>query len=315
MRREPSPFFTGVRNAALPALAFWGFVAWGCRACMVLACLVAPAAAQGPAKPVGAYGPQGAPGWVTFGTLASSVGAAELEAARARSVATGFAWIVQAGFDVAPHVYAEGPAREMRARFEAAGLWPHVIAVTWGEEWYERCHGGEFAAAYGVAGPTCASGVYDWMSAQHEALARVTAKPVLWVTHVADRQWRRVPSHTSYVAVDAYPADGQPWADHLPTLLHSEGGTDLPLVVVPRWFRTTGPAQGAGWAATSAAPTAWAEGYAALLRRPRWVAMLGFLWASRPWADLTGLADMPDTRAAVERALLGLRTPEVLGGR
>lgn len=276
----------------------------GVRGVLALVCLLVAAMAHAQPKPVGAYGPHGSlPSWISFGTLAAHAPDGQLAEAAARSRATGFLWIVQAGFDVPPHVYAEAPARAMRARFEAAGLWPYVVAVTWGEEWYERCAGGEFSATYGVSGPACVFGVYDWMSAQHEALARVTGKPVMWVTHVADRLWRRVPSHTSYVAIDAYPTDGQAWGDLLPTLLHSEGGTDLPLVIIPRWYQTTGPVQGDRWRETSASPERWADGYAALLARPRWVAMLGFLWASRPWADLVGLEDMPDAQRAVARSL------------
>ena len=73
---------------------------------------------------------------------------------------------------------------------------------------------------------------------------------------------------------------------------------------IARWCKATGPAQGVRWRETSVDPTDnWAAGYAWLLARPAWVALIGFLWESRPGADLVGLQDMPQARAAVERAL------------
>ena len=91
-----------------------------------------------------------------------------------------------------------------------------------------------------------------------------------------------------------------------PALLAAERHTALPLFVIPRWFRTSGPAQGLGWSWMSAPPSRETlEGYAQILARPRWIAMVGFTGRSRPWADLVGLMDMPATLAAVEQIVRG----------
>ncbi|MEZ5421122.1 MAG: hypothetical protein R2708_27810 [Vicinamibacterales bacterium] len=264
-------------------------------------------------KLVGAYSPQGAPSWVTCGTIASFASDHELAAAAARSRATGFQWVLQVGFDVDPTRAAGPVAAAARARCEAAGLWPHVVAVIYGEEWLEKLHGGAFRG-YGLPMGTDAevldsvNTVRRWMGEQHKAVRLATLKPVVWVTNRAEtsmeagvRAWRPIPDWTSAVALDAYVWDGQTFRDDVaPVLARAETTTDLPLVLIPQWFRGTGPQHRAWLTGPSASDV---ESYTAWFRRDRWVAMLGFLWASRPWQDLRGLEDMPDLRTAVERSL------------
>lgn len=139
---------------------------------------------------------------------------------------------------------------------------------------------------------------------QHARARAATGKPVIWVT-TAVHVTRPVPANTDYVALDPYPRDGTRFADVAePILLHAEVATHLPLVLIPRWFSTAGPFQGDEWRTFASAPTQdMVDGYARIFARPRWVAMVGFLWQSRPTADLVGLADMPHVRAMVERAL------------
>lgn len=256
------------------------------------------------ASPVCAFSPEGAPAWITCGSLDADASDAALRDAAARSRATGFTWVLQIGHHVAPHLPAGPVAARARQRAEAAGLWPHVAAVTYGEEWHERCFFGEFAA-YGLTAnaPECPAQVVGWMSQQHAAVKAATDKPIVWITHFV-HPTRPVPAHTAYVALDPYPTDDQDFAFVEWLLALSADSTDLPLVIIPRWFQATGPFQGRRWQDASRPPSqAVIDGYARWARHPRVVALWGFLWASRPYADLVGLADMPATRAAVERSL------------
>lgn len=255
-------------------------------------------------KPIGAFSPDGAPAWVTFGGLNAGASDAELRAAAGRSRATGFQWVLQIGYGVPAETDAGGVAALARSRAEAAGVWPYVLAVTYGEEWHERCLAGEFAYLGLTAWhPECGSQVVAWMSRQHEAVKAATDRPVVWITGVV-HPTRAVPAFTDYVAVDSYPQDGQGFDAVSPVFLDAERYTALPLVIIPRWFKATGPKQGPHWQQGSQDPRVeWMDQYAALLRRPRWVAMWGFLGADRPQADLVGLWSMPAVRAAVAHSL------------
>lgn len=256
-------------------------------------------------KPVGAYSPEGAPAWVTFGTIPSWADDAAVRRAVAQSAATGFKWIVQFGFDVSADTSVSAVAPAQKARLERLGLWPHVVAVDWSEEWYERCLGGEFFERFHIpaGSPLCGPAIESWLGAQHASLKRITGKPVIWVTGMVV-PGRLVPANTDYVAVDYYPQDGQPIEAIAPVVLAAEQHTTLPLIIVARWFRNTGPYQGPSWnSGDEEPPASWADGYATVLARPRWFAMIGFLWNSRPWAELVGLADMPTFQAAVKRSL------------
>lgn len=237
--------------------------------------------------------------------LDASAPYAELIAAAERSRLTGFTWVLQIGH----HEPAEAPAGPIaalaRTRAEAAGLWPYVIGVTYGEEWHERCRAGKFAYLGLTEGhPACGSIVYDYLSRQIAAVDAVTGGlPVLWITHLV-YPGAPVPVGVDYVGLDPYPVDGESWQDFEPLLLISEHWTPLPLVLVPRWFRATGPFQGEDWRKAKRPVSAEIiDGYARFAARPSVVAVLGFLWASRPYADLVGLADLPSTRAAVARSL------------
>lgn len=276
----------------------------------VLACALVAAPAEAQPKPVGAFSPDGSsPDWVTFGSIQASETDATLTAAAKRSRATGFQWILHLGYDVAPHVPAGPVAAASRARLERLGLWPHIAAVNYGEEYYEALWSGSYAN-YGLSTATDAGAwaavrvVRDWMAIQQTAVAVVTGKPVIWITTLVNNEtrwgpwyYRPVPAGAGMVAVDAYQL---PWQDFdrdvLPILLHAETQTALPLVVIPQWF------SGQGWARPTRLAT---ERYAEILRRPRWVAMWGFLWASRPWSGLVGLDALPDVLAEVWSSLGG----------
>lgn len=270
--------------------------------CVLVTLLAAAPAAQ--PKPVGAFSPDGAPAWVTFGSLADWESDAVLASARARCLSTGFRWIVHVGYAESP-VLPIGPhAERVKARFDAAGLSPCVVGMTIGEEWYEHWEAGSFARyglPAGVAEADAVSIIHHWLGRQQRAAFAATGWPAIWVSSWVHTS-RPVPDGTQYVALDAYRNDGETWAASVARrIADAEAATSLPLVLIPRWFRSTGPAQGRGW---RQAPTAAdMDAYAAVLRRPRWVAMWGFLWQSRPGADLVGLADMPDARVWVERSL------------
>lgn len=257
------------------------------------------------AKPIGAFSPTGAPGWISFGSIPSHAPDADLLAARDRSRATGFRWIVQLGFDC-PATTPAGPvAAAARARLEALGLWPWVVALTWGEEWYERWYADEFAPlGLPASAPNGLAVIQDWSGHQHRAIQRATGKPVIWLTGLVHGP-RAVPAGTDFVALDAYPPDGQTFAASvLPAYQMTAAATALPIVAIPRWFKSTGPFQGPLWHTSAREPSADAiAGYAAITAHPRVVAVWGFLWESRPYAELVGLADMPATAAAIATSL------------
>lgn len=257
-----------------------------------------------PLKPVGAFGPADAPAWVSFGALPDWASDADLIAARARCQASGFRWIVQLGY-AQPLNLAIGPhAAQVRARFDTLGLSPCVVAMTIWEEWYEHWGLNEYAA-YGLPATVPESVaipvIHAWAGEQHRQARAATGWPVIWLTTWASSQ-RPVPAWTDYVALDTYTACGGTWLTSVgPAVLAAEQATAVPLIRVPQWFQATGPAQDASWACGPPADApAWE---AAVLARPRWVALWGFLWQSRPWADLLGLADLPILRAHVESAL------------
>lgn len=256
-------------------------------------------------KPVGAYSPLGSPAWISFGPIGALATDDEIAQAVAQSQARGFKWIVQFGYEVAADTPVALVVPAQKARLERLGLWPHVVAVDWNEEWYERCLGGEFFDRFHIpeGSPLCGPAIASWLGTQHASLKQITGKPVIWVTGMV-APGRLVPANTDYVAVDYYPQDGQPIDVIAPAVLMAEQYTTLPLVIIARWFRNTGPFQGPSWdRGDEEPPASWADGYATVLARPRWFAMLGFLWNSRPWAQLVGLADMPTFQAAVKRSL------------
>jgi len=272
----------------------------------LLLVLVCASAASAQPKPVCAFQPDAdVPAWISCGSISGDASYDDMVEAATQSRLTGFRWVLQMGYSALPTAPA-GPVAAL-AMFKAqdAGLWPYVVAVNYGEEWYERFFAGEFTS-YGCAPSVaeCLPIIHDWMGRQHAAIKAVTGKPVIWLTGMVI-PGRLVPAHTDLVAIDYYPRDGQSFAESVDPVVHAALiQTDLPLVLIPRWFKNTGPYQGAHWQAGAQEPlAAWADGYARWLTHPRVVALWGFLWASRPYADLVGLRDMPAYQAAVKRSL------------
>lgn len=272
---------------------------------LLLVVAVASAASAQPVKPVGAFSPEGAPSWVSFGGLPDWATDAEVGAAVTRC-GSGFRWILQMGYALDPHEPVRDHAVGVKARMDRLGLSPCIVATTVGEEWYERFQHGHFAA-YGLPRPvtdaewTAGVGlIHAWRGMQHADVRAVTGWPVIWLTNVANndpvfgaRWWRPVPAFTDYVAIDAYVWRGQTFdADVLPILRHAERTIPQPLVMIPQWVAMPG--------FEAPEPARYAEVF---LGSPRWVASWGFLWASRPWQGLVGLADLPGERLALERAL------------
>lgn len=272
---------------------------------MAMAALVVASAGHAQPKPVGAYSAVGeVPTWVTFGAIDAVTSDSEIAAAVRQSKASGFAWIVQFGFHVKAHVPVRALVPDQKARLERLGLWPFVVAVIWNEEWHERCLGGEFAE-YGLVAnsPSCGAQVVNWLGRQHAELKAITGKPVVWVTGMVTPD-RLVPPNTDYAAIDFYPQDGQSIETLVPVVLATEQSATVPLVIIPRWFETTGHAGPLGHPdGGDRDHDEWARGYAAILARPQWVAMMGFLWHSRHSSGLVGLADLPEYQAAVKHAL------------
>lgn len=225
----------------------------------------------------------------------------ELQNAARLSERTGFKWILQLGHHEDPRVPAEQLLPGMLAKLDRTGLRPHIIALSWGEEWNERCLIGEFLPL-GISPSMCYDVVYAWLGRQNGEVKKVfPGVPTLWVTHLVDPQ-RRVPENIDLIALDPYPSDHQTFAQFEPLLLMSAHYARKPLVLIPRWFRVTGPFQGPQWRDFANEPSRdMIDGYWRWLQRGDVVGMWGFLWGSRPTADLIGLVDMPNVRAYVEQ--------------
>lgn len=266
---------------------------------LVLLCVLiaSPAWAQ---RPIGLYDPgPSPPAWASFGTIADVDSDAQWRDALALSRSRGFSWILQLGYHEPPTVDITAHARRVRARLEAAGLRPYVVAYALGEEWYEYWRAGVFARhGFPPSVPNGADILHAWLGAQQGRASAVLGLPALWVTTAVNENralfpWQPVPAHTGLVAVDAYVPTGGTFAAHVaPILAYAETQTALPLVLIPQWFEDA-------WRAPVTA--ALIDDYAAWARRSRWIATLGFTWRSRPTAGIAGLADLPAARSAVAR--------------
>jgi hypothetical protein len=276
------------------------------RAALAL-CLCLGVAGTASAKPAGAFN-CGAkpPSWADVCDIKSGASDAELRAARRLSEQRGILWWFFLDVNP-PHAPAGALAEAAKARTDAAGLTPYIIALSLGEEWYERLAAGEFAP-YGLGFPSGVPIVHDWLGRQQTAAHAVFGVPVVWLTTLPNNDrtlgahlWRPIPASTHAVAVDAYVPAGGTFAAHVaPVLAHAEVTTALPLVLIPQWFHMPGHAL---W---DYRPTVDdIEQYRAWAARPRWVATFGFSWLSGPSDGIIGLADLPDLRAAVESFVRG----------
>lgn len=259
-------------------------------------------------KPIGLFDPgMHPPAWASFGALPDWASPAQMADALTLSQNRGFKWVLQVGYMESPITPIGPHAVRVREKFAAAGLLPHLVAMNLGEEWYEHWQAGHFTAlGLPPSSPAGADMIHDWLGRQHAAAKAALGLPVVWLTTVANNDralvpYRPVPAGTDLVALDAYVHAGGTFAQHVaPILAHAERTTHLPLVLVPQWFRHPGdPLWDAGPSAADVAQ------YFAWFARPRWVALWGFTWRSRPWNGLIGLSDMPDIRAAVEAAVGG----------
>lgn len=273
---------------------------------IVVAAVMAATAAYGQTeKPVCGFSPEGGPAWMTCGFVDAEAPDSYLRQFVA-PCAAGYRLVAQVAYHHPPIDPAGPLAAAALAKFQRLGLAGCVVAQTIGEEWYERFYADEFARwgfpATREDGPRQ---IHAWMGRQHEAAKAANGWPVIWLTGIVYGE-RAVPASTDYVMLDPYPADGQTFAASVaPIFLYAEQATALPLIATCRWFANVGPKQGPIWRTGAMLPTMeMIEGCAAIARRPRYVAMVGFLWASRPAADLIGLADMPATvREAVARSM------------
>ena len=257
-------------------------------------------------KPIGAFSPFGeTPPWLSFGSLGDGESEERMAAALVLSQTRGYRWVAQIGMGADPTTPADTVTRAAMARFTAHGLTPYIVAVTYGEEWYELFTQDAFAAyGYPATHPGGLTLVRQWMGLQHQRVRALVGPSIkiIWLTTRVDAE-HPVPAKTDWVALDPYPVDDDPFAATEASLLASEKATTLPLIVIPRWFRCVGPQRPATRFFGAAPATDHLEGYARILARPRWIGMWGWLWESRRHANVLGLADLPETRDAVARSL------------
>lgn len=242
------------------------------------------------------------PAWATIGTINDTADPSALLHARALSEQRGVRWWLFLGGHEPPERPIGPHAQRVKAACDAAGLTPHLAAMSVGEEWYERLARGEFARL-GATFPDAIPVVHDWLGKQQQAAFDVFGVPVVWLTTMVnndrsrygDAQWRPVPAGTHAVAIDAYVPDGHTFESHVaPVLAHAEATTALPLILVPQWFWMPGDAL---WGRRPTAEDAakyqqWASG-------SRWIATVGYTFSSFPYDGIIGLSDLPDVLAVV----------------
>lgn len=265
------------------------------RVALAVVCLFMVCAPAG-AKPLGLYDcGHTPPSWVAVCTIADTEPDRNFVDARMLSERRGIVWLLQLGYHEDPRLPIGPHAARILDRLDATGLRPYVAAVSVGEEWYEHWQAGTFARL-GLTSDNMAGMpiIHDWLGKQHLAAKTVLGVPVVWITGSVNAL-RPVPAHTDLVALDPYVTPGHAFTTAVaPVLAVAEQSTPLPLVLIAQWFHAE------GYAKPKAEDVAQ---YLAWLARPRWVALLGFTGRSRPWAGITGLADLPDLRAAVDDAV------------
>jgi hypothetical protein len=267
---------------------------------LTLCFVVLAGVASAQTKPIGLFDPgEHPPAWASFGTIADW---SDFEAARRLSDRRGFKWVLQLGYALPPTEPIGPHAARVRARLDAAGLTPHVVAMSVGEEWYEHWRAGTFAP-YGLAAdnPAGMPIIRDWMGRQHAAAKAAIPVPVIWITTVAGHPagtFRPIPPNTDFVAIDAYiPKGGSFDVNVAPIFAYAEQsvvGTGMRLVQIPPWFEAE------GWETPTDLDL---KKYALWAARPLWFAVLGFTWQDRPALGMRGLESLPGTRAAVTKAL------------
>lgn len=279
--------------------------------CAVWGLLLAPVGfAATHAKPAGTFqigACEARPAWSTFALL---VDVDDFAAAADCARRTGLRWVLYLTADpyqpVAPHVMA------VKARADAAGLTPYLLALTDHEEWYERALAVPPLWPIGALDSTLPSD--QWVIADtvhrvasHRAaeIKRVWPLPVVWITSLVndDRRfgafvYRPLPTGVDVIALEGYVPSWGTWDTTAGLhLAHAIRTRPEPIVLVTQGFRWTGDPM---W--TRGPTEDGMAGTAAALSHPRVIASWLFTWEGLG-PTLTGLAEMPAWRAAYERAI------------
>lgn len=243
-------------------------------------------------KPLGVFDPGNRPPvWASFGTISDTVSDDRFREAAQLSEATGFKWLLQLGYWEHPITPIGPHAGRVLDRLRDTGLLPHVVALSVGEEWYEQWLSGEFTR-YGLTpeNPAGTAIIHHWMGLQHAAAKMALGVPAVWITNAVHPSLRPIPANTDVVAIDAYVWHGAFETHVEPIYRLAEQTTTLPLVMIPQWF------EGHGFPRPRSSDVAK---YFEWLKRPQWIALLGFTWRTRP-NGLGGLEDMPEILAEIE---------------
>ena len=280
------------------------------RACLLLmAVLASDARAQ--TKLAGTFqiaGCEDRPAWSSFALL---VDTEDFVAAADCARRTGLRWVLYLTADIYHPIDAHVVA--VKARADAAGLSPHLLAVTDHEEWFEYTLGGYWPV--GRLDPTretdiwqIAALVHAWTSLRTAAIKRHwPGLPVAWITSMVndDRRygafyWRPLPTGIDVIALEGYVPAWGTWATTAGRYLaHAIQTRREPIALITQGFR---------WGASgdwSRGPTEdQMAGTAAALTHPRVIASWLFTWDGSLWASpMVGLRQMPEWRRRYETAL------------
>lgn len=269
---------------------------------MVCAVLALAIDARAQSKPIGLMGVscETRPEWAAFGQLAEWD---DFDAAAACSRRTGMAWVLSVHYGK-QRASLEEHTRWLRARAEAAGLVPHVLAVTYREEWYEHQRLNlplphDFAFDRIGGDVVSIDRVRDYLGRSHAAIRRAwPGAPIGWITGFVNDSlaygpdlYAPMPAGVDVLVLDPYAGRFQSF-ESWPELViqHAVATTRQPIVIVPQWFTAPGT--------TFTERTDFTAHYARWLTHPRVVGLWGFVWESR--GDVVGLRDLPALRLAVE---------------
>lgn len=277
------------------------------RACLlaliVLACL--PQASSGQHKLAGTFqigACDDRPAWSSFTTIADTD---DLHAAADCSRRTGMRWVLYLRASQYHPVTAHAVA--VKARVDAAGLGPYLIAIADHEEWYEQVLAG--ALPYVTTDPAViVPVVHAWAGKRNAEIKAVfPGVPILWITTLVNDSpayglwlWRPLPAGVDAIALEGYVPAGLTWAQTAGRYLaHAIATRPEPIVLITQGFSADYDPQ---WQA-GPTPEVFAATEQALLH-PRVIASWLFSWdAALLGRGFVAVKQRPDWQQAYAAAI------------
>ncbi len=250
---------------------------------------ITPLVAQ-PTKPMGVWdlGPTcaNAKAWMSFSMLAARE---DFEAARKCSERTGITWVIQFGFDDPLGTPVDAEIIRVQQKLTESGLSPHVIGMSYVEEWYGLTNKRTVKER---------DDVREFGALQHDKLkAAFPGKLLVYVDALVNDNpaygidvYHPLPRGVDVFAMEYY----QRREDDFDLFFQyvKAAFPTLPIALVgnayydPRFPESS-------WKPTRG----YTESYRRYLNDPRVIAGILFTWRDRPWVGMQGLESWPDVQA------------------